>query len=101
MAPPSGVGFAGIGAAKLYSPMVWRICARVAIDSRSGCRMSPTSRSNSRRPRWLDDLVHLVAFGDRRKRQHLPGFLLQDVADEVVLVQPLHDDDDAAALACR
>ena len=40
--------------------------------------------------------MHLVGFGDRRKAHHLPWLLAEHVADEVVLVQALHDDDDAA-----
>src|ERR1700741_775520 len=39
---------------------------------------------------------YLLGFGERRKAQNLPGLLRKDVADEVVLVQPLHDDDDHA-----
>jgi len=40
--------------------------------------------------------VHLVGFGDRREAHNLPWLLAEHVADEVVLVQPLHDDDDGA-----
>ena len=43
------------------------------------------------------DLMHLIGFGDRRKPHDFPGLLREDVADEIVLVQPLHDDDDGAA----
>ena len=42
------------------------------------------------------DRVHLVGFGDRWEAHNLPWLLAEHVADEVVLVQPLHDDDDAA-----
>jgi hypothetical protein len=42
------------------------------------------------------DLVHLVAFGDRRKAQDFPRFLREEVADEIIFVQPLHDGDDGA-----
>ena len=38
--------------------------------------------------------VHLIGFGDRRKPHDFPGLLRVDVADEIVFVQPLHDDDD-------
>src|SRR5207248_889910 len=51
----------------------------------------------SRSPDRLD-LVRPVGFGDRRKAQDFPVLLAEDVADEVVFVQPLHDDDDGAAL---
>jgi len=34
-------------------------------------------------------------FGDRGERQHRPIVLQQHVAHEIVLVQTLHDDDDA------
>jgi hypothetical protein len=40
--------------------------------------------------------VLLIGFGDRRKAQEFPGLLAEDVADQVVFVQPLHDDDDGA-----
>ena len=42
------------------------------------------------------DLVRLIGFGDRRKAQHFPGLLREDVADEVILVQALHDNDNRA-----
>ena len=49
-------------------------------------------------PRSQDrlDLVHLVHFGDRRKAQDFPLLLRENMADQVVLMQPLHDDDDGA-----
>ena len=49
-------------------------------------------------PRSQDrlDLVHLVHFGDRRKAQDFPLLLRENMADQVVLVQPLHDDNDGA-----
>jgi len=49
----------------------------------------------SRSPDRLD-AVDLVGFGDRRKAEDLPRLLCENVADEVVLVQPLHDDHDSA-----
>ena len=36
--------------------------------------------------------MRLVLFGDCRKAQELPRLLREDVADEVVLEQLLHDD---------
>src|SRR5215510_3165092 len=51
------------------------------------------------------DFKVLVFFGDRGKAQHIPfwfdvdglaEFRLEYVADQVVLVQPLHDQNDAA-----
>jgi len=39
------------------------------------------------------DPVHLVGFSDRRNAHDLPRLLGEHMADEVVLVQPLHDDD--------
>ena len=38
----------------------------------------------------------LVVFGDRREAHDFPRLLREDMADEVVLVQPLHDDDNGA-----
>ena len=54
-----------------------------------------TAREGLRSPDRLD-LVHLVGFGDRREAHDLPGLLPEHVADEIVFVQPLHDDDDGA-----
>jgi hypothetical protein len=59
-------------------------------------RLAAPAREASRFQDRLD-LVHLIGFGDRRKPHDFPGLLREDVADEVVLVQPLHDDDDGAA----
>jgi hypothetical protein len=53
--------------------------------------LAPTAREASRSPDRLDP-VHLVGFGDRRKAQDLPMLLREEVADEVIFVQPLHDD---------
>src|SRR5207248_5731791 len=47
-------------------------------------------------PERTDDVVHLFGFSDRGKHQYVPAFLLQDMTDQVVLMQPLHNDDDAA-----
>jgi len=40
--------------------------------------------------------MNLVGFGDRWEAHNLPWLLAEHVADEVVLVEPLHDDDDGA-----
>ena len=58
-------------------------------------RFASTAPEALRSPDRLDP-VHLVGFGERRKAQDLPRLLREHVADEVVLVQPLHDDDDRA-----
>ena len=54
-----------------------------------------TAREGSRFPDRLD-LVLLVGFGDCRKAHDLPLLLPEDMADEIVFVQPLHDYDDGA-----
>ena len=38
----------------------------------------------------------LVLLGDGRETEDLPRLLAKDVADEVIFMQPLHDDDDGA-----
>jgi hypothetical protein len=43
----------------------------------------------------VDDIV-LVFLGDRREPDDLPVFLVQDVSDQIVLMQALHDHDDGA-----
>src|SRR5207302_3289378 len=58
-------------------------------------RLALTAPEAARSPDRLD-AVHLVGFGDCRKAQDFPVLLSEHVADEVVLVQPLHDEDDRA-----
>src|SRR6201981_2358668 len=58
-------------------------------------RLALTAPEAARSPDRLDT-VHLVGFGDRRKAQNLPRLLREHVAAEVVLGQPLHDQDDRA-----
>jgi hypothetical protein len=55
-----------------------------------GCELGKGSRS----PRL--DPVHFVLFGDCRKADDLPRLLGEHMAHEIVLVQPLHDDDNGA-----
>jgi len=73
-------------------PDVFQGFERLAIGVQG---LALTPREASRSPNRLD-LVRLLGFGNRRKAQNLPGLLREDVADEVVFVQPLHDDDDGA-----
>jgi hypothetical protein len=40
--------------------------------------------------------VPLVFLGDGRKAQDIPVLLLEDVANQIVLVQPLHNDHNGA-----
>jgi hypothetical protein len=49
----------------------------------------------ARAERAFDD-IGLIFFGDRRERNNLPGFLFGHMADEIIFVQALHDEDDAA-----
>src|SRR5216683_7255283 len=60
-----------------------------------GARPRPDAARSIAVPKSLD-LVRLLGFGNRRKAQNLPRLLPEDVADEVVFMQPLHDDDDGA-----
>ncbi len=48
-------------------------------------------------PQIVSIACTLVGFGDRGKIHNLPWLLSEHVADQVVLVQPLHDDDNRAA----
>ena len=50
------------------------------------------------RPGQGVDHVPLVLFGDRRKAHHLPILLRQHVTDQIVLVQPVHDQHDRPTL---
>jgi hypothetical protein len=42
------------------------------------------------------DLVHFVLFGDCRKGDDVPWLLSEHMANEIVLVEPLQDDDNGA-----
>ena len=50
------------------------------------------------RPRQRIDHMRLVRLGDRRKAHDVPILLRQHVADQIVLVQPVHDQDDGPLL---
>jgi hypothetical protein len=54
-----------------------------------------TACEGLRSPDRLDPVL-LVSFGDRRKAHDVPRLLREDVADEIVFVQPLHDDHNSA-----
>ena len=58
-------------------------------------RLTPRALEAPRSPDGFDPM-HLIGFGDRWKAQDIPRLLGQYVADKIVLVQPLHDDDDGA-----
>jgi hypothetical protein len=82
--------------AKLYSPIIRRMRSRVSSGLRSGCSASPPAAPEVAPAADRLDLVHLVGFGRGREAENLPRLLRENMADEVVLVQPLHDDDDRA-----
>jgi len=48
------------------------------------------------RAEWRFYDVLFVDFSDGRERGDLPSFLFEDMADEIVFVQALHDDHDRA-----
>jgi hypothetical protein len=56
----------------------------------------PSTANECLSTEWRFYDVLFVDFGDGRERGDLPTFLLEDMADEVVLMQTLHDDDDRA-----
>jgi hypothetical protein len=65
-------------------------CGRLAGEVQS---LALTAPEASRSPDGFD-LVHFLRFGNRRKAHDLPRLLREDVADGILFVQPLHDDDD-------
>src|SRR5271166_1532152 len=69
-------------------------CRRLALGVQ--CLAPPTGKM-PRSPYRLDR-VGFVLLGDRREAHDLPIFLGQHVADEIVLVQPVHDQDDGTLL---
>jgi hypothetical protein len=45
--------------------------------------------------------IGLIFFGDRRERNNnLPGFLFEHMADEIIFVRALHDEDDEDDADC-
>ena len=70
--------------------------SRVSSGSRSGCRASPRRRRKQRDPHIVSIRCLLLGFGDGRKEELLPRLLRENMADHIVLVQPLHDYDDGA-----
>ena len=59
--------------------------------------LAPTPGKMPRPPKSLDR-PGLVLLGDRRESHDLPRLLRQYVADQVILVQPMHDQDDGTLL---
>ena len=60
------------------------------------CLTAPTLEAT--RPHQAVDDDRLVMTGDRRKADDLPVFLRQHMADQIVLVQPVHDQHDRPLL---
>ena len=81
-------------AAKLYSPRVRRSGPSISGGSRTGCKTSPALRRKDCRPNTVSNSVPFVLLGDRRQAHNLPLLLRQYMARQVVLVQPVHDQDD-------
>ena len=65
-------------------------------------RVAPAAPGRAHSPDRLEPVL-LIGFGDGRKAEHLPLLLRENMADQIVLVQPLHDDDDGSSLlvVCR
>ena len=85
----------------LAGKIVFANCAADVIES--GERLAPGMQGLALAvgempgtPEGLDRM-HLVFFGDCRERHDLPWLLATHMADQVVFVQALHDDDDGAA----
>jgi hypothetical protein len=80
----------------LYSPIVRRICSstRLALEMQ-GLALPP---GEDPRAGQSVDLVPLVGLGDCREAHDLPILLPQHVADQIVLVQPVHDQNDRTLL---
>jgi hypothetical protein len=74
--------------------IVRRICSRVANGWRSRCSASLRCRVNDWEPNLGLECPGLVVFGDRREAHDLPILLRQHMTGEIVLVQPMHDQDD-------
>ena len=51
---------------------------------------------NALRSKGVSNTLLFVDLGDRGEGDDLPPFLLENVADQIVLVRPLHDNDDRA-----
>ena len=82
--------------AKLYSPIVRRICASTANGLALRVQRLAAAAREMLRPQHRVDEQRLVRLGDRREAHDLPRLLRQHMAGEVVLVQSVHDEDDRA-----
>src|SRR5207237_10046963 len=63
-----------------------------------GVQRLPLTAREASRSQYGFDPVLLVLFGDGREAQNFPLLMAEDVADEVVFMEPLHDDDYGAML---
>src|SRR5208282_4107081 len=90
---PASVGIARRSCTRRW----WRGCAAAfrGIRAPDGA-LPPVRRMNVCRPNGIFYDVLFVDFGDGRERGDLPSFLFEDMTDEIVFVQTLHDDDDRA-----
>ena len=76
--------------------MVDRMRASVSSDFALGVQRFAGPATNAFAPNGVSTTRLSSSSAIAGKRDDLPPFLLQDMADEIVFVQPLHDDDDRA-----
>jgi len=69
--------------------------------SRSGCNASPIWRLIVFLPYGVLNTLGFRFSQRLREFEHFPVTLLEHMAHQIVLVQALHDEDDAARCACR
>jgi hypothetical protein len=100
MAPPRGIGFCWYWLAKLYSPIVPRMPSSVSLDFTVGLEHFIGFALEPSSPPGIVNEMNLVFFSDGGKRKDFPVLLAHHMADQVILVKSLHDDnDDAVFLA--
>src|SRR5208282_2896804 len=89
-------GVQGMMRMRLWSSLAALSVSSISIVVRDTLGVEGFAGAARKRPlaeRRRDD-VALVDFRDRGQRDDFPAFLFEDMADQVVFMQPLHDDDD-------
>src|SRR5271166_3618350 len=94
MPPPKGAGACWYWPAKLYSPIVRRICSSIASDSRSGCSASPRRRVQAVHDQDDRHVLLVVEAAVEGVVEPLVGRLAMGPRQRLLALQRVVDDDD-------
>src|SRR5208282_2054524 len=94
MPPPCGAGACWYWPAKLYSPIVRRICSSISGGSRSGCKASPALRPKDCHPNTVSTRCSSSssAIAERRTSSH--GSCASTWPARSSFMQSVHDQHD-------